>query len=146
MGSVKDRIDKLKQVHYIVSLLLFVATLFFCTYTADDLKLINISLSHFGIRSKIGALLNASLFIVLITLFIDTYRNISKFGLGRLLLYLFAVSIVCLLLTASINMTYKIHFFTAYVYFIGYTLGMFLFGYSLIKVDFRIGVTSIVIA
>jgi hypothetical membrane protein len=146
MRSVKDRIEKLKRVHYIVSVLLFVVTLCFCSYTASDLKLTNISLSHFGIYNKIGFFWNASLFIVGITLFFEAYQNITKYALGKRLIYLFGISIICLLLTAIITMTHRIHFYTAYVYFIGYTLGIFLFGYRLIKSDFRLGITSIIIA
>lgn len=144
--KVKSRIEKLKQVHCLLAILLFIVTFSFCAYTASDLDLINISLSHYGIYNKIGIIWNASLFIVGITLFIEAYLNIKKYALRRRLLYLFLISVVCLLLTASINMTHKIHFYTAYIYFIGFTLGMFLFGFSLLKVDFRIGITSIIIS
>jgi hypothetical membrane protein len=144
--GVKGKIDKLKQVHCFLSILLFVATFGFCSYTADDLKLIDISLSHFGIYNKIGIIWNASLFIIGITLFIEAYLNITKYLLKKRLLYLFGVSVLCLLLTASITMTHRVHFYTAYIYFIGFTLSIFLFGFSLIKVDFRIGITSIIIA
>lgn len=146
MEGIKGKIDKLKQVHCFLAILLFMVTLGFCSYSADDLKLIDISLSHFGIYNEIGIIWNASLFIIGITLFIEAYLNITKYLLKRRLLYLFGVSILCLLLTASITMTHKVHFYTAYVYFIGFTLGIFLFGFSLIKVDFRIGITSIIIA
>ncbi len=144
--KVKERIEKLKRIHCLISLFLFVVTFGFCSYYASDLKLINISLSHFGIYNKIGIIWNASLFIIGITLFIEAYLNITKYLLKRRLLYLFGFSILCLLLTASITMTHKIHFYTAYIYFIGFTLGIFIFGFSLIKVDFRIGITSIIIS
>lgn len=143
---VKRRIEKLKKVHCLLSIMLFIVALSFCSYTASDLKLINISLSHYGIYNKIGIIWNASLFIVGITLFIEAYINIKKFALHKGLYYLFGISIICLLLTATINMTHPIHFYTAYIYFIGFTLGMFLFGFSLIKIDFRIGITSIIIS
>ena len=146
MEGVKGRIEKLKRVHYLVSLLLFVVTLCFCDYFASDLKLTNISLSHFGIYNHIGFIWNTSLFIVGITLFIEAWQKIKKYELGGRLLYLFGISILCLFLTACITMTHRIHFYSAYIYFIGYTLGIFLFGFRLIKVDFRIGVTSIIIA
>lgn len=144
--KAKKRIEKLKQVHCLLSILLFIITLIFCSYTASDLKLINISLSHYGIYNKIGAIWNASLFIVGITLFVEAYINIKKYALHKGLRYLFGISIICLLLTASIDMTHQIHFYTAYIYFIGFTLGMFLFGFNLIKVDFRIGITSIILS
>jgi hypothetical protein len=146
MEGIRVRIEKLKRVHYIVSLSLFVITLCFCSYTASDLKLIDISLSHFGIYRDIGIIWNTSLIIVGITLFVEAWQNITKYALGRRLLYIFGLSICCLFLTACITMTHKIHFYSAYIYFIGYTLGIFLFGFRLIKVDFRIGITSIIIA
>lgn len=143
---VKRRIEKLKQIHCLLSIFLFILTFSFCSYSASDLKLINISLSHYGIYNKIGIVWNVSLFIVGITLFAEAYINIKKFSLHKGLSYLFGISIICLLLTATINMTHRIHFYTAYIYFIGFTLGMFLFGFNLIKVDFRIGITSIIIS
>lgn len=146
MEGIKEKIDKLKQVHCFLAILLFIATLGFCSYSADDLNLIDISLSHFGIYNEIGIIWNVSLFIIGITLFIEAYLSITKYLLKRRLLYLFGFSVLCLLLTASITMTHKIHFYTAYIYFIGFTLGIFIFGFSLIKVDFRIGITSIIIS
>jgi hypothetical membrane protein len=146
MEGIKGKIDKLKQVHCFLSILLFVVTFAFCSYSASDLQLTHISLSHFGIYNKIGIIWNVSLFIIGITLFIEAYLNIHKYLLKRRLLYLFGISVLCLLLTASITMTHRIHFYTAYIYFIGFTLGIFIFGFSLIKVDFRIGITSIIIS
>ena len=144
--KVKRRIEKLKRVHCLISVLLFGLTFSFCTYMASDLKLINISLSHYGIYHEIGFIWNISLFIVGVTLFIEAYLNINKYSLKKRLLYLFGFSSFCLLLTAVITMTHRIHFYTAYIYFIGFTLGIFIFGFSLIKADFRIGITSIIIA
>ena len=146
MVNVKERITRLKQLHYVIAIVLFVATLGFCSYYASDLRLAHISLSHFGIYKKIGFLWNASLFIIGVTLFIEAFLNINKFMPKSKLLYMFIGSIICLLLTASVNMNYKAHYYFAYTYFIGYTLSIFLFGYLLIKTDFRVGVTSIIIA
>jgi len=144
--SGKERIEKIKNTHYLVSIFLFVTTLCFCTYSATDLHLMQISLSHFGICKEIGVLWNGSLFIIGITLLIEAYLNINKYLLNTWLLYLFGTAVICLFITAGIDMTHKIHFYSAYTYFIGFTLGMFIFGYRLIKTDFRIGVTSIIIA
>ena len=142
----KRRVEKLKQAHCLLSIVLFIISVIFCSFSASDLKLTNISLSHYGIYNKIGVFWNATLFIVGIALFIEAYLNIKKYALHKGLRYLFCISIICLLLTATINMTHKIHFYTAYIYFIGFTLGMFLFGFNLIKIDFRIGITSIIIS
>ena len=146
MPTLKSKIEKIKRTHYIVTGFLFVATLLFCCYTATDLKLVKTSLSHFGIYNNIGVLWNASVFLIGVTLFIEAYLNIKKYSYGNWLLCLFSVSIFCLLLTATINMKHAIHFYTAYIYFIGFTICMFLFGFLLIKTDFRIGITSIIIS
>ena len=146
MVNVKERITRLKQVHYIVAIILFVVTLGFCSYYASDLKLAHISLSHYGIYKEIGFFWNASLFFIGITLFIEAILNMNKYMPKSWLRSLFIASIICLLLTASVNMNYKVHYYFAYCYFVGYTLSMFLFGYLLIKTDFRIGITSIIIS
>jgi hypothetical membrane protein len=49
-------------------------------------------------------------------------------------------------LTAAIDMSYKIHNLFAVSYFIGYIISIFLFGYKLLRSDFRIGISSIIIA
>jgi hypothetical membrane protein len=43
-------------------------------------------------------------------------------------------------------MNYKIHNLFAVSYFIGYIISIFLFGYKLLRNDFRIGISSIIIA
>jgi len=146
MVHVKERINRLKQVHYIAAIILFVVTLGFCSMYASDLKLTNISLSHFGIYKEIGFFWNASLFVIGITLFIEAILNINKYMPKSWLLYPFIASVICLLLTASINMSYQIHYYFAYSYFIGYTSSIFLFGFLLMKSDLRMGITSIVIS
>jgi hypothetical protein len=146
MLNVKERINRLKQVHYIAAIILFVVTLGFCSLYASDLKLTTISLSHFGIYKEIGFFWNASLFVIGITLFIEAILNINKYMPKSWLLYLFIASVICLLLTASINMSHTIHYYFAYSYFIGYTSSIFLFGFLLMKSDLRMGITSIIIA
>ncbi|HTA63700.1 MAG TPA: hypothetical protein VK835_14650 [Bacteroidia bacterium] len=146
MMNVKERIERLKKVHYIIAIVLFLVTLSFCSFYAKGLKLTEISLSHFGIYKEIGFFWNASLFVIGITLFIEAILNINKYMPKSWLLYLFIGSVICLLLTASINMSYKIHYYFAYTYFIGYTSSIFLFGFLLMKSDLRMGITSIIIA
>ncbi|MGZ3883184.1 MAG: hypothetical protein ACXVP0_05360 [Bacteroidia bacterium] len=146
MSSIKERIERLKSFHYLASIFLFISTLCFCSYNAADLKLINISLSHYGISNKIGFFWNASLFVMGITLFVEVYLCVCKYNVARWIYYIFCFSIFCLLVTAVVTMTHRLHFYTAYAYFIGYTSGIFLFGYQQIKTDFRIGITSIIIS
>lgn len=146
MVHVKERIERLKQVHYIAAIILFVATFCFCWLYSSNLELTKISLSHFGIQAEIGFFWNASLFVIGITLFIEAILNINKYMPKSWLLYLFIVSVICLLLTASVDMRHHIHYYFAYAYFIGYTSSIFLFGFLLMKSDLRMGITSIIIA
>lgn len=150
MLNVKERIERLKKVHYIVAIFLFVVTFSFCWWYSSNLssklELTKISLSHFGIQHEIGFFWNASLFVIGVTLFIEAILNINKYLPQSKLKYAFIFSVVCLLLTASINMRHPIHFYFAYAYFIGYTSSIFLFGFLLMKSDLRIGITSIIIA
>ncbi|HKC68111.1 MAG TPA: hypothetical protein VKG26_07760 [Bacteroidia bacterium] len=150
MLNVKERIERLKKVHYIVAIILFACTFGFCWWYSSNLsnklELTKISLSHFGIQHEIGFFWNASLFVIGITLFIEAILNINKYMPKSWLLYLFIGSVICLLLTASVDMRHRIHFYFAYTYFIGYTSSIFLFGFLLMKSDLRMGITSIVIS
>ena len=145
--SVKHRIDRLKQVHYVVAIALFVGTFVFCSNYDTGFDIKTMSLSHLGIYQKIGWIWNLSLFVVGITLLIETLLNLNNcLPEVKWLKYLFLCSIICLLLTASITMDHRIHFYFAYTYFIGYTLSIFLYGFLLMKTDFRIGITSIILS
>jgi cytochrome bd-type quinol oxidase subunit 2 len=141
---MKDKILKLKKWHSIVSSLLFIASLFICSYLVNK-DLSEISLSHFGINKETSTIWNTSLFIVGILLWIDSIRNIYHFfnSFPNILVFSFTTSIIFLLLTASIDMNSYIHNIFAVFYFFGYTISMFIFGKMLLKSDFRIGITSI---
>ena len=144
---MKDKILKLKKWHSIVSSLLFISSLFICSYLVKK-DLSEISLSHFGINKETSTIWNTSLFIVGILLWIDSIRNIYHFfnSLPNILIFSFTTSIIFLLLTASIDMNSYIHNVFAVFCFFGYTISMFLFGKMLLKSDFRIGITSIMIS
>ena len=146
MVHMRGRVERLKQVHYIAAIILFVGTLIFCSFYASDISLEHTSLSHYGIYKKIGIVWNVSLFIIGITLFIEAFLNMNKYMKGSWLIYFFIISLICLLLTASVNMNHRIHYYFAFTYFIGYTLSIFLFGYLLMKSDLRMGITSIIIS
>src|ERR1700749_550488 len=104
MLNVKERIERLKKVHYIAAIILFMITFGFCWWYSSNLELTKISLSHFGIQHEIGFFWNASLFVIGITLFIEAILNINKYMPKSKLLYLFIGSVICLLLTASVDM------------------------------------------
>ncbi len=150
MFDVRDRILRLKKVCSIIAVILFIFGVVFCSLAAKDLKLSEISLSTFGIDSKIGFVWNITLFLIGIFLYVDALRCVFMYFISDIinkrLIVSFTISTVFLLLTALIDMTHKFHNFTAGAYFIGYTVSIFLFGFKLLKSDFRIGMTSVVIS
>ena len=78
-SDMNDRISKIRKIHSVVSILLFVVLICFCDYTCKELKLSQISLSKFGIDENIGYIWNSSLFILSILLYIDAIKNVNKF-------------------------------------------------------------------
>jgi hypothetical membrane protein len=148
--NVKDRITKIKKVHSVISSTLFFVVLLFCIYNVNELKISDISLSQYGINHSTGILWNTSLFILGVLLYLQSLKNIFRYytndKISTNLTILFSLSSLFLLLTAAIDMSYKIHNLFAVSYFIGYIISIFLFGYKLLTTDFRIGISSIIIA
>lgn len=148
--NVKDRIIKIKKIHSIISTTLFFVVLLFCIYNVHELKISDISLSQYGINHKTGILWNTSLFILGVLLYLLSLKNIFRYynhnKISTNLTISFSLSSMFLLLTAAIDMSYKIHNLFAVSYFIGYIISIFLFGYKLLRSDFRIGISSIIVA
>jgi hypothetical membrane protein len=148
--NVKDRIIKIKKIHSIVSTTLFFVVLLFCIYNVNELKISEISLSQYGINHKTGILWNTSLFILGVLLYLLSLKNIFRYynhdKISTNITISFSLSSIFLLLTAAIDMSYKIHNLFAVSYFIGYIISIFLFGYKLLRSDFRIGISSIIVA
>jgi hypothetical membrane protein len=150
MKALKEKISKIKKIHSVVSSTLFFIVLLFCIFNVSELSLAEISLSHYGINHKTGIVWNTSLFILGVLLYIQSLRNIFRYYQNdkadtNIIIY-FSISSLFLLLTAVVDMSFKIHNFFAVSYFIGYTISIFLFGYNLLKNDFRIGISSIIIS
>lgn len=148
--KIRDKIAKIKKIHSIVSSTLFFVVLTFCIFHAKELNLTETSLSNYGINDKTGYIWNISLFILGILLYLHALRNIFRYyssaQISSRLVLSFTISSLFLLLTASIDMSYKIHDTFAVSYFIGYIVSIFLFGYKLLYTDFRIGISSILIS
>lgn len=138
----KQKIDRLRRIHVIVSMILFFGTLGFCSYMAKDLQITKISLSNFGIYKSIGIFWNTALFLIALQLFHVTRNSIIKHNISKKIKVLFTIATVFLMITAVVTMNYKIHNYTAWLYFILYPISMFLYGYELIKTEFRLGMTS----
>jgi len=148
--NFKDRITKIKKIHSIISSTIFFVVLLFCISNNNELNLSDHSLSHFGVAYKTSQLWNWSLFGLGVFLYLHALRSIFKYytdgKISSNLIILFSFSSLSLLLTALIDMRFKIHNFFAISYFIGYIISIFLFGYKLLAADFRIGMTSIIIS
>lgn len=146
--DIKDRILKIKKIHSVVSSILFIFLLFFCIYNANDLNIYDISLSRFGVYPKTYLIWNIGLFILGIILYVHSLRHVIKYhkDTSTSISTMFTLSTIFLLTTASVNMSYSIHNWTAISYFLGYIISIFLFGFKLLPSDFRIGITSIIIA
>jgi hypothetical membrane protein len=148
--NVKSRILKIKKAHSVISSTLFFIVLLFCIYNVNEINIKDISLSHYGINKKTGFLWNTSLFLLGILLYILSLKNVFRYysnnRISSNLIILFSLSSLFLLLTAIIDMNNYIHNLFAVSYFIGYTISIFLFGYKLLKSDFRIGISSILIS
>lgn len=147
---IREKILKIKKIYSIVSLTLFIAVLTFCVINTKELNLSETSLSNYGIHYKTEYIWNISLFILGILLYLHALRSIFRYyssgQISSRLVLSFTISSLCLLLTASIDMNYKIHDHFALLYFIGYIVSIFLFGWKLLVTDFRIGISSILIS
>ena len=148
--SLRDKVVKFKRLHATASLVIFTFLISYCVIQLPDLNLSDISLSRFGISDGTYLIWNAGLFIMGIILYLSVMRNIFLYHkdqiINRRLTGLFVVSTFFLLLTAIIDMRFEIHNVLAIMYFVGYTLSIFLFGYKLLETDFRMGMTSVIVA
>ena len=111
--KIREKIAKIKKIHSIVSSTLFFVVLTFCIFHAKELNLTETSLSNYGINDKTGYIWNISLFILGILLYLHALRNIFRYyssaQISSRLVLSFTISSLFLLLTASIDMSYKIH-------------------------------------
>jgi hypothetical membrane protein len=144
---MREKILKIKKWHSVISSILFAISLSVCIYLINR-DLSEISLSHFGINEQTSTIWNTTLFIVGILLWFESMKNLYQFfnTLPILPTFLFTISSIFLTLTASIDMNSYIHNVFAVLYFFGYTISIFIFGKMLLKSDFRIGITSIIIS
>lgn len=145
---IKDRIAKIKKWHSIFSSIIFFVLLGFCIWTVN-LKIVDISLSQFGIQKETSVIWNGLLFITGILLYVESVKNlIHHFAkIPRYLFLLFTFSSICLLLTAIVDMSYsEFHNIVAFLYFIGYSSSIFLFGKNLLSPNFRMGMSCIIIS
>jgi len=134
----------IKLIHLYVSILVFVSILAY-TFHTKDLKFSHMSLSMLGIN-KDGWIWNTGLLIVAILLYYKIKDSICRFIDSRILQWINKFLIGSLIFTALVNMNYSLHDFTAFAYFIGTSVLIFLFGVKIHKTNFRIAQLSLFIA
>lgn len=146
--SIKDRILKIKKWHSIISSFIFFSVLIFCSFIVKD-NIFEISLSHFGVNSKTSTLWNGFLFLIGLLLWAESIKNLHYYfnPIPKILYFMFSISSIFLLITAVVDMSnLMVHNVSAVLYFLGFTISIFLFGRLLIPTNFRIGITSITIS
>lgn len=148
--SIRDKVIRFKKIHATTSLIIFTFLVTYCLMSLPEFNLSDISLSRFGISEGTYLVWNIGLFILGVVLYLSVMRNVYLYHkdkiINKRLTVLFAVSTVMLLFTAIVDMRFSIHNILAILYFVGYTLSIFLFGYKLLESDFRMGMTSICVA
>ena len=138
------RIRIIKLVHLYVSILVFIVLLG-STLHGKDLKFSQMSLSMLGIN-KDGWIWNTGLFIIAVLLYYKIKDSLTKFIHSKTLQWINKFLIGNLIFTAIVNMNYELHNFTAFAYFIGASLLIFVFGVKVHKTNFRIGQLSLFIS
>ncbi len=146
--AMKQKIKTLKLVHSVVSAILFFSLLAYCVTVTKDYSIADISLSRYGLLENTHYAWNIGLFVTGLLLLVNVVSHVNKYyensSRKNLLVISFALSIVCMLLTAVFDMTHDLHNYVAIIYFVGFTVSMYSFGHYLIKSSFRVGVTAVV--
>lgn len=138
------KIRVIKSIHLYFSIIAFILLLSFSLHN-KHLCLTEISLSRLGINQG-GWIWNAGLLLISFFLYNSIKILIEKFIQSCLLQNINKFLVLCLALTAIINMNYALHNFIAISYFLGVSILMFVFGIKIHKTHFRIGQLSLFIA
>ena len=138
------KIKIIKSIHLYVSIIIFLLLLSFSLYN-KHLNITEISLSKLGINQD-GWIWNSGLLIICGLLYFKIKHSVEKFIISNTLQIINKFLIICLVLTALINMNYHLHDFVALAYFLGTSSLIFLFGIKIHKTNFRIGQLSLFIA
>lgn len=143
-----DKIARLKKAHTIVSIILFVGILIY-SFLAADMNLLADPLSKFSLHNQTSIIWIFCLLILNYVVCVDTVLAIRNSEISKkTILYIgTTISSLSLLGLTIFNMSAKtnaIHTIFAAIFFFTYAITIFGYGISLIKIDFRTAMTSIV--
>lgn len=142
---------KFKKTPSIVLFSFFLITFFYLFLSVDE-NITRKSLSAFSRDEHISFIYNSFFLIMALLIYLNSLKNmylyVFDFSAIRVLNAIFKISTCMVLIAIFINTTINesIHNITAFVYFVGYTIAIFFFGYRLLGVNSRVGIVSIVVS
>lgn len=143
-----QKIKKIKKYHTIISFIIFCVTLVY-GISKINLPITSEALSRFGTYKETNFIWISSLLLIMASIWINS-TTISEWNLKykRLTKILFNISLFGLFNVAFINMDYNkiLHNISAGIFFFFYTISIFFTGVQMIKNDFRIAISSILIS
>lgn len=127
------KIKRLRRTYIIISILVGVITPFLCYFLLPEFNIKSDPLSKFGISTQTSKIWFCSLILISLGLWLNgEYRIkelIKREPWKPVLQLILRLSIVCLVLTAVIDMSYHwTHKIVALLFFCGYNLFVFMFG------------------
>lgn len=143
-----QKIKKIKKYHTIISFIIFCVTLVY-GISKINLPITSEALSRFGTYKETNFIWISSLLLIMTSIWINS-TTISEWNLKykRLTKILFNISLFGIFNVAFINMDYNkiLHNISAGIFFFFYTISIFFTGVQMIKNDFRIAISSILIS
>lgn len=143
-----QKIKSIKKYHTIISFIIFCSTLIYGIFKIN-LPLTSEALSRFGTYKETNFIWISSLLLIITSIWINS-TTISEWNLKykKLTRLLFNIAIFGLFNVAFINMDHNktLHNISAGIFFLFYTISIFFTGIQMIKNDFRIAISSILIS
>ena len=143
-----QKIRLIKKYHTINSFIIFCSTLIYGIFKIN-LPITSEALSRFGTYKETNFIWISSLLLIITSICINS-TTISEWNLKykKLTRLLFNIAIFGLFNVAFINMDHNktLHNISAGIFFLFYTISIFFTGIQMIKNDFRIAISSILIS
>jgi hypothetical membrane protein len=143
-----QKIRLIKKYHTIISFIIFCSTLIYGIFKIN-LPITSEALSRFGTYKETNFIWISSLLLIITSICINS-TTISEWNLKykKLTRLLFNIAIFGLFNVAFINMDHNktLHNISAGIFFLFYTISIFFTGIQMIKNDFRIAISSILIS
>lgn len=117
----------INRLQSLTAVTLFVIVFYAC-YSTTKFKLTEIPLSYYGVYSKYKFFWNTIIMLLLVSILINIkhYIYYKKMLYSKYLELIFSFLSLCLFLVGLIPMPSIIHTISAYIYFFGYPLAIFL--------------------